>query len=43
MDCTISCECGRSVGATETDCRVECPECGTVYAITITRIAQPAD
>ena len=43
MDCTISCECGRSIEATGTDHHVACPDCGTVYAVTITQIAQPAD
>jgi len=43
MDCTISCECGRSIEVTGTDHHVACPDCGTVYAVTITRIAQLAD
>ena len=43
MDCTISCECGRSTEVAGTDRRIECPDCGAVYAVTITRIAQPAD
>ena len=43
MDCSISCECGRSIEVDGTDRHVECPACGAVYAITITQIAQPAD
>ncbi len=42
MNCTITCDCGRSIRVDTTDRYAECPGCRAGYAVTITRVRHPS-